>query len=228
MPECSFLPQFFYFSTMRKALYAGLPIMLIIACNSSESKQPAIIRDTPIANNHIVITPETAEIPAEDEKDSLAVIGNFDGDNIPDSGYFVLVHKSEHQYEPENEQVKGEEDDHADSVIYEYLLRFKGNRVGELRDIKGAAVYVINEGDLNHDGKDEITVFSKYIVTCMNNVSCYTFREGKWVQIEQVSFNSCVPYDEDELQAKIVMKNGVPWFYESRDAVGFKLKLSTN
>jgi hypothetical protein len=214
-----------------------LLLVLIIACNSDESNKPTSVRSAVITNidttqvssstNNTIISPTLAtdEKPAQEKKALLQVIGNFDGDNIPDTGNLVLLGITKHELEPEEEQVKGEEDDHSDTVIYNYSLHFQGNMLGEIKDINGVEVAVINEGDLNHDGKDEISVFSYRMVICSCNLACYTFRNGKWVMIDEIQFHSCGFRDINELQSYIMMKDGIPWYYESPDAKGIRLQL---
>ncbi|THU31594.1 hypothetical protein FAM09_28640 [Niastella caeni] len=205
-------------------------MVLIIACNSDESNQPTSVRSAVITNidsTQAIFSPQLAtnEKTAQEKKEIFQVTGNFDGDNIPDTGNLVLVRIIRHELEQEEVQLKGEEDDHEDTATYNYSLRFGGNRLGEIKDITGVEVAVTNEGDLNHDGKDEISVFSIHKITCFTDLTCYTFRNGGWVVLDEMQFHSCSSLDENELQSHIIMKDSVPWYYENSEAKGNRLQL---
>jgi len=116
--------------------------------------------------------------------DSVLITGNFDGDNTADSGYLVVVNKHIQQFNPED--YEHGEDNHQDSVTYEYKFCFREG-IGALSDLSGAAVTLVNEGDINRDGKDEISVIRQYLLTGMVIFNSYTYQNGKWEELQPLN-----------------------------------------
>lgn len=218
----------FYFRCMYKALYT-LSVLLIATCNSSEKKQEATTQNAPAVNHDTVVTvsaPPTQSIQEEEiinVGDSTLVIGNFDGDNVPDSGYFVVVDKYVSEPEPD---VPGEGDDHSDPVLYNYVFRFRDQRLNTLPNLSGGAVMLVNEGDLNHDGTDEISVLQQYLIIGSGVLNTYTYQNGKWKQIAEMGLaTSANAFSRDEVEKLIRKKDSIPYFYEQEDAAGRILEI---
>jgi len=212
---------------MYKALYPLL-LILITSCSAIEKNEQTSTADTTVANydttttGHYPPAPGNDETPAESSieiGDSMLITGNFDGDNIPDSGYFVVVDKHIQQFDPRD--YEHGEDNHLDSVTYDYKFYFHDERIGTLADLGGAAVTLINEGDINQDGKDEISVIHQYLQTGMGILNCYTCRNGKWEEIASHEFGGYyAALDRIEAEGKIIVKDSTPYFYENDDSLG--------
>ena len=216
---------------MYKALYA-LPLLLIAACHLSDKKTETVTQDTTVTNYDTV---NTASLPPQNNKvekeivtpevgDSMLIIGNFDGDNISDSGYLVLVDKHVTVFDPKD--YEHGEDNHLDSVTYDYKFCFRGEKIEALSGLGGAAVMLVNEGDINHDGKDEISVLHQYLQTGMCAFRSYTYQEGKWKELVSFEFNGySAALSQEEVQYLLLMKDSTPYFYEHDDSLGEKLEL---
>jgi hypothetical protein len=175
-----------------------------------------------IATGHYPPAQSNYEASAESSievGDSMLIAGNFDGDDIPDSGYLVVVDKHIQQFDP-NDYEHGE-DNHLDSVTYDYKFYFRNERIATLSDLGGAAVTLINEGDINQDGRDEISVIHQYLQTGMGILNCYTCQNGKWEEIATFEFGGYyAALDRIEAEGKIVLKDSTPYFYENDDSLG--------
>ncbi|SHN45760.1 hypothetical protein [Chitinophaga sp. CF418] len=215
---------------MYKALHALL-LVLTASCSAIEKNQQTTVQDTSTANydtiapGHYPPAQSSYEATAEssiEAGDSTLITGNFDGDNIPDSGYFVVVDKHIQQFDPKD--YEHGEDNHMDSVTYDYKFCFRGEKLGTLSDLGGAAVTLINEGDINHDGKDEISVIHQYLLTGMGVLNSYTYQNGKWEEIATFEFGGYyAALDRIEAEGKIILKDSTPYFYENDDSPGDKL-----
>ncbi len=215
---------------MYKTLYA-LSVLLIAHCGSSNTKEQTQVHDTAIVNHEakiVEVYPTLADshedVPAAIEVgDSTLIIGNFDGDNIPDSGYLVVVDKYIAKFDPRDDE-HGEEN-HQDSVIYDYIFRFRDEKQRTLSGLGGAAVALVNEGDLNHDGTDKISVLQQYLVTGMCIFSTYTYHNDKWEEIFSSEFHGhSAPIDKIEIDGRIVMEDSIPYYYENDEVDRRKLE----
>ena len=214
---------------MYKALYV---LLLIATCNSSDKKTQTVDQDTTVANpdtvNKASLISQNSKVEKEivtpEVGDSMLITGNFDGDNTPDSGYLVVVDKHVNVFDPKD--YEHGEDNHLDSVTYDYKFCFGSEKIGMLLDLGGAAVMLVNEGDINHDGKDEISVLHQYLQVGMCAFRSYTYQAGKWKELVSFEFNGySAALSQEEVQYLLLMKDSTPYFYEHDESPGEKLEL---
>jgi hypothetical protein len=216
---------------MYKTLYL-LSVVLIATCNASDKKQQTSAQDTAKAN-HAVIVDQDPPLQNNDDKqavtsievgDSTLIMGDFDGDHIPDSGYFVVVDKYITEFDPKDYEHGG--DNHIDSVVYGYKFCFPGEKIATLPGLGGAVVSLVNEGDVNRDGKDEISVLQQHLLTGTCAFNTYTYQNGQWKQILGKQFAGYYGLIEEvEVQGRIVMEDSILYYYEHGDSPGEKLEL---
>jgi hypothetical protein len=74
---------------------------------------------------------------------------------------------------------------------------------------------LINEGDLNSDGADELSIYQAPLNGCAHRFTTYTFRNGYWkVIIEPFLIpGGCDGWNADELQERVVKEGGGVYLY---------------
>lgn len=142
----------------------------------------------------------------------VKIEGDFDGDGKTE---FAIVTKTK----------EGEGNPIEDGTPDEYTISFS-NKVLKPIIIGCCESKLINEGDLNDDGKDEFTVFQAPMNGCTYSMTTYSFENSNWKQIiETFSIpTGCETLTNEELQNRIFVENKVVYKYE-RDPNDEDLKL---
>ncbi|MVT09625.1 hypothetical protein [Chitinophaga tropicalis] len=186
---------------MKRSLYTSLVILLLTSCSNSgreqqadSSKVTSSVIDTDVME--VVNPPEKAEVIP----DTVRVEGDFNGDSIPDIAYGVLF--------------KGHRD--GDDAQDQYIVRFSNKKIPAM-PVQTGKMRLINEGDLNNDGRDDITIFGEPLHGCTYNVSTYYNDGTRWRELADTWL---LPYycdfiSDEELQNRIVFEDGVVYFYEA-------------
>ena len=70
--------------------------------------------------------------------------------------------------------------------------------------------YLINEGDLDGNGTDEITVFQSPVNGCTYRFRTFTCRNGEWTEIigHHLYPTGCEGYTAEELDDLVSLKDG--------------------
>lgn len=199
---------------MQRSLYA-LGLIFLSACHSTvespnENSGATIVSS--MANSPVDTGIMTMDSPPEDLQeipDSVYVTGYFDGDTTLDKGYGVLFNKTRQ----EGDIPGGRESD----MIYQYIVRFAGSGIKPMPVITGRHIRLVNEGDLNGDGKDEISVFEQSMKACSYTVSTWSYTGGRWARITDYWFipTACEYISDEELQKRIVLEDDTLYFYET-------------
>ncbi len=199
---------------MQKSLYA-LCLFFLPACYSTI--EPPKEKETAIGMSNIVepaidtgmmilgSPPENAQfIP-----DTVHVEGYFDEDTNCDKGYGVFVGNTH------NDGVSGGSIEAPTEK--QYIVRFQDNRIKPMPVMTGRHIRLVNEGDLNADGKDEISIFVLSTRSCMYTASTWSYTAGRWIRITDYwSIPTLCDYLSDEdLQNRIVMEDGMLYYYET-------------
>ena len=103
-----------------------------------------------------------------------------------------------------------------DRTKAEYIVAFQGRNVPDIM-IKGYESILVNEGDLNGDGMDELSVYSAPLHGCTYIMTTYTFSQGKWKEFIP-SFlipTACENLTDDEIQGKVFKEGKKVYFYET-------------
>ena len=112
-----------------------------------------------------------------------------------------------------------------DGTPDEYEIRFSDS---QLKPIKAGCceVILINEGDLNHNGNDEISVYQAPMNGCTYTMTIYSSSNGKWNKIIDTFLvpTACEPLSKDDLQKMIARdKKGIYYYQKEMDDENGKL-----
>lgn len=199
---------------MQKSLYA-LCLFFLPACYSTiespKEKETALgmsnIVEPAIDTGMMILTspPEDAEIIP----DTVRVEGYFDSDTSCDKGYGVFFGRTSSD--------SGNVDDIETAIAKQYIVRFQDNRIRPMPVMTGRHIRLVNEGDLNADGEDEISIFVLSMHSCMYTASTWSYVAGRWARITDYwSIPTACDYLSDEdLQNRIVMEDGMLYYYET-------------
>ena len=102
-----------------------------------------------------------------------------------------------------------------DGTPAEYEIQFSN----KIKSISAGCcdVILINEGDLNNDGADDISVFQAPGNGCVYSMATYFYTKGNWQKIVPTFLipTECESVSEDELQKRVFKEGNSIYFYES-------------
>lgn len=171
----------------------------------------------------------TREIAQEDiNKDDKpkvgeSIYGDFDGNGTYEYAYIELTKKGN----------GGNPIDGA-GIPDEYAIKFTDKTFPIFSFYPGCCeTLLINEGDLNNDGSDEISLFHAPMNGCCYDWMTLTLHNGKWEQLIDMlllCFGCEGILPKDELQDVITLENGIIYkntdFSYSEDENGFHCKFN--
>jgi hypothetical protein len=199
---------------MLKSLYA-LCLFFLPACYSITA--PPKGKETALGISNIVEPAIDTGImilasPPEDAQvipDTVRVQGYFDEDTSCDKGYGVFFGRIHSD--------GGSGDNVEAATEKQYIVRFQDNRLRPMPVMTGRHIRLVNEGDLNADGQDEISIFVLSMHSCMYTASTWSYVAGRWTRITDYwSIPTVCDYLSDEdLQNRIVMEDGMLYYYET-------------
>ncbi|WP_440135429.1 hypothetical protein [Chitinophaga sancti] len=185
-------------------MYKNLLYILIpgvLACNSP-GKNKAATPDSFLSLSTKVDTgvmavgapPETPQVVP----DTIRINGDFDGDGNQDEAYGVLYRKAMER--------EGQD---------EYVIRFSNPAIRSLVTGYGE-IRLINEGDLNSDGRDDISVYQAPLHGCTYVMSTWAFTKAGWKQLSDpwLVYNGCNYLSDEDLQHRIVVEDGIVYYYQ--------------
>ncbi len=141
-----------------------------------------------------------------------SIQADFDGDGKTEFAFAVKV----------KEQVGNPMEDGTPA---EYSVNFSLEKMKSF-PIGCCETRLINEGDLNNDGSDELTVFQLPMNGTTCSLTTYTFSNGKWrVLINPILFASGGDYMEDDILQKRIFKEGNVVYYLAVDPNDVKSRL---
>jgi hypothetical protein len=129
--------------------------------------------------------------------------GDFDGDGIVDVAMTIKVKEG-----------NGNPVDGGTPDVYE--IHFNNKKIKSLK-IGCCSCRLVNEGDLNNNGSDEISVFQEPLNGCTYSMTTYTFENGEWkVFIETFLVpTACNNLSDEDLQNRIFKEGNNIYFYET-------------
>ena len=98
----------------------------------------------------------------------------------------------------------------------EYEIQFSSNKMKSI-NAGCCDILLINEGDLNNDGADEISVYQAPMNGCTYAMTTYTFINKHWKIIVPTFLipTGCENISNDNLQKRIFKQNNVIYYYET-------------
>ena len=155
-----------------------------------------------------------ASIPLIGEK----IQGDFDGDGITDYAEAVKIRE-------------GHGNPVEDGTPDEYEIRFSAKHK-ETFKAGCCEILLINEGDLNGDGADEISVFQAPMNGCTFSMTAWTYQNRNWQKVVDTFLipTGCNNIEDAQLQGRIRKQNGKVYYYETdpNDENGNLIRKKTN
>jgi hypothetical protein len=172
-------------------------VFVVLSCNNPDKEnrqKPASVKiavATPIADTGLMTIASPPQF-TEIIPDTIRIEGDFNGDHVVDVAYAVLYREDR------------------------YIVRFSSDSLRALPPSEGR-IRLVNEGDLNNDGRDELSVFHESKHGCFYYVSTWTYMKGRWKHITK---SWILPYfcdyiSDEELQDRIVLEDGTVYYYEA-------------
>lgn len=147
-----------------------------------------------------------------------SVQGDFDGDG-----------KKEFAFSVQTKEAVG--NPMEDGTSAEFAVNFSTDKIISL-DADCCRIILVNEGDLNNDGNDELSIYQEPINGNVYSMETFTFKKGKWITI--------VPYflippridylTDDDIKNLVFNENGSIHYLDTdmstEDMKQFKVKVN--
>lgn len=173
-------------------IYLTVLALALLACRQvSEEKKHVNVKQQVIVNE--TKTPILTTI-------GETIQGDFDGDGQIDTATVTKVKE-------------GKGNPVEDGTADEYEIRFSGT---QLKAITAGCceIRLINEGDLDKDGKDEISLFQAPMNGCTHSMATYSFKNRAWEQIVETFLipTGCNNSSDADLQNRVFKENDVIYY----------------
>ena len=187
---------------------------LLISCSQKNKSENSIIEKSKKDSVSVKLQDKTSQ--AEITNKLLIgekIEGDFDGDG---KNEFAFVTKTK----------EGEGNPIEDGTPDEYTISFS-NSVLKPIIIGCCEAQLINEGDLNQDGKDDFSIFQAPMNGCTYSMTTYSLQNSNWKQIIESFLIStgCDGFTAENLQNTIFIENKTVYKME-RDPNDESLKLT--
>ncbi|MBC8988211.1 hypothetical protein H9X96_20855 [Pedobacter sp. N36a] len=98
----------------------------------------------------------------------------------------------------------------------QYEIRFSDSRIKSIM-VGCCKVRLINEGDLNHDKADEISVFQAPMNGCTYSMTTYSYKNGSWNKVVATFLipTGCEMIRDQDLQQRVFLEKGTIYYYVS-------------
>ena len=187
---------------------------LLISCSQKNKSENPIIEKSKNDSVSVKLQDKTSQA----EKTNKLLIGekiegDFDGDG---KNEFAFVTKTK----------EGEGNPIEDGTPDEYTISFSNSALKPIV-IGCCEAQLINEGDLNQDGKDDFSIFQAPMNGCTYSMTTYSLQNSNWKQIIE-SFlipTGCDGFTAEDLQNTIFIENKTVYKME-RDSNDESLKLT--
>ncbi|SHM61903.1 hypothetical protein [Flavobacterium chilense] len=174
-----------------------LSVLFLLASCSQKSKSEN--KNPEISKKDSVSLPVPTKTPQSEKTSKLLVgekiEGDFDGDG---KNELATVTKTK----------EGKGNPIEDGTPDEYTISFSNSLLKPI--IIGCCdAQLINEGDLNNDGKDEFSVFQAPMNGCTYSMTTYSLKDSNWKQIIEPFLIStgCDTVTPEDLQKRIFIEN---------------------
>ena len=164
----------------------------------------------------------TQEI-TEKHKSNLQLVGDkiqgdFDGDGKSEFAYMIKI-----------KDQKG--NPMEDGTPAEYEIQFSNEKLKPI-NVGCCEVRLLNEGDLNNSGRDEISIFQAPMNGCTYSMTTFTYDKKVWKELVNAFLfpTYCDPISDEDLQKRVFKENNNIYYYKtdlnSEDGKLIKVKLS--
>lgn len=177
-----------------------LSLSLLASCRKETENNTDIVNDT-IATD---VKADTNNGSDEFTKRMVGdtIYGDFNGDGNFENAYRVLIKK-------------GSGNPVEDGVPDEYEIHFSDKRIKPIK-VDCCWFKLVNEGDLNKDGTEEITIVQAPENGCIGSVKVFTIKGNQgYLLIDPFLLFWCADITDAELQKLIVRENTAIYYYEA-------------
>lgn len=103
-----------------------------------------------------------------------------------------------------------------DGTPAEYIIVFNESAIPSL-NIGCCAAKLINEGDLDNDGNEELSVYQEPMNGCTYTLTAYTFKNSEWKQLISPFLipTACEEIRLDEIKKRIFQENNKIYIYKT-------------
>jgi hypothetical protein len=124
--------------------------------------------------------------------DTVRITGDFNGDGVMDTAFSVLYGRAVEENTQE-----------------QYIVRFTGSALPPLTPLPGRQ-RLINEGDLNGDGADELGFFGEPLQGCSYTMQTFFFNKTHWQELTEPWLipTACKFLSDEQLQQRVFLENG--------------------
>lgn len=133
----------------------------------------------------------------------ITIMGDFDGDGVVEKASAVRIKK-------------GEGNPVEDGTPDEYEIQFSS---GKFKAVKAGCceIRLVNEGDLNGDGADDISLFQAPMNGCTYTMMTYSFSDGTFTEIVALFLipTACDFISDEKLQERIFLENDKLYFLKT-------------
>ena len=184
-----------------------LSLLLLASCKKETENNTDIVNDTITTDVKADMNNGSDEFTKRKVGDTI--YGDFNGDGNLENAYRVLIKK-------------GYGNPVEDGVPDEYEIHFSDKRIKPIKD-NLYWFFLVNEGDLDEDGSDEISVREDPMNGCIGSVKVFTIKNGKTDYLfEPFMFYSGACDSEMIIEPEDLVENdnGTVYYYEySADGV---------
>ena len=173
-----------------RTIIAATSLLLTIACGQPAKQPPHTAKDT--ITTAVPVSPASrAARSATPPADTVRIMGDFNGDGTPDTAISILHAKA----------VEENTQDH-------YIVLFSDKVLPPLRPVTGRQ-RLVNEGDLNGDGADELSLFGEPLHGCTYSMQTFSYRKGSWQPLTEMWLipTACVFLSDEQLQQRVFLEN---------------------
>lgn len=174
-----------------------LPALLLLVSCSQKSKTEDINLEISKKDS---VSVKTESKTSQEKKTTKLLVGakiegDFDGDG---KNEFATVTKTK----------QGEGNPIEDGTPDEYTISFSTTSLKAI-PINCCEATLINEGDLNNDGKDDFSVFQAPMNGCTYTMTTYSLQNSDWKQIIETFLvpTGCDGFTAEDLQNRIFIEN---------------------
>jgi hypothetical protein len=188
-----------------RQLFIVAAAFLLFSCKKNKSTDEIVFiqQDTILSDSIINNLEKEAENTAQKVTVGTKIEGDFTGSNQP-----------EHAEALKTKVAIGNPAE--DGSPAEYTVVF-GNK--NLNPISAGCceIQLVNEGDLNGDGADELSFFQAPANGCTFTMTTYTHKGGKWTKLfEPFGIpTACEEITQDDIQKRVFKEGGKVYIYET-------------